>query len=237
MATHVPGWTTLAEDPPVLVREYGFGPGRANALAVGLPDRKWLIMSPPRTLTNDEVAAFGPAGSVIALIANNGTHHLGLGPCRERFAGAITYATPRAAARIRKKGKDFGQLEPIEKLAPRLGDKVELIAVDGDKVGDLCVRVRTEQGVLFYASDFIANINQLPSNPLFKLFFKLTNSGPGLKVFRVFFLFFVANAKAVRDCLIGELEKHPPSILVPAHGDVVQKPDLGPTLVGMLRAA
>ena len=88
-----------------------------------------------------------------------------------------------------------------------------------------------------HAGDFIANINTLPSNLLFRLFFRLTDSGPGLKVFNAFFKFFVKNGKAARACLIAELEKHPPSILVPAHGDVVQKPDLAPTLIGMLRSA
>lgn len=237
MAVHVPGWTTLAEDPPVLVKEYAFGPGRANTLAIGLPDRKLLMMSPAPNLTGAEVEAFNQLGSVTALVANNGTHHMGLAPCRAQFPGAISYATPRAAERIRKKGKDPGLLLPIDQLKPLLGDKVALIEVDGDKVGDVCVRVQTDKGTLFYSSDFIANINALPSNPLFKLMFKLTNSGPGLKVFNIFFKFFVRDAKAARACLIGELETHPPSILVPAHGDVVTRQDIGPTLVGMLRSA
>jgi hypothetical protein len=237
MTDKVPGWTTLAEDPLVLVKEYGFGPGRANELAVALPDRKWMIMSPAPTLERAEVEAFERLGQVVALVENNGVHHLGLGTWRAQFKDAVSYAAPRAAARIRKKGKDFGQLEPTDKLEPQLGAKVALIPIDGDKFGDVCVRVQTERGTLFYAGDFIANISTLPRNPLFRLVFRLTDSGPGLKVFNAFFKFFVKNAKAARACLIDELEKHPPSILVPAHGDVVQKANLGPTLVGMLRSA
>jgi hypothetical protein len=237
MTDKVPGWTTLAEDPLVLVKEYGFGPGRANELAIALPDRKWMIVSPSPMLGADEVAAFARLGSVVALVENNGVHHLGLGPWRAQFKDAVTYAAPRAAARIRKKGKDFGQLEPTEQLQPLLGSKVALIPIAGDKFGDVCVRVHTDRGTVFYAGDFIANISTLPSNLLFKLVFKLTDSGPGLKVFGAFFKFFVANGKAARACLIDELEKHPPSVLVPAHGDVVAKPDLAPTLIGMLRSA
>ena len=236
MTAHVPGWTTLADDPPVLIKEYAFGPGRANALAIGLPDRKWMLVSPPPTLGPADAEAFAKLGSVVALLENNGSHHLGLGPCRALFKDAVSYAMPRAAARIRKKGKDFGELEPIEKLQPLLGSRIALVPIDGDKIGDVCIRVQTDKGTLFYAGDFIANINTLPSNLLFKLFFKLTDSGPGLKVFNIFFKFFVANAKAARACLIKEIEQNPPSILVPAHGDVVTKPDLAPTLIGMLRA-
>jgi len=237
MTDKVPGWTTLAEDPLVLVKEYGFGPGRANALAIALPEGKWMIMSPSPQLGDDEVEAFTKLGGVAALVENNGVHHLGLGPWRARFKDAVSYAAPRAAARIRKKGKDFGQLEPTEQLQPRLGGKIALIPIDGDKLGDVCLRVQTDRGTLFYAGDFIANIQTLPSNLLFRLVFKLTDSGPGLKVFGAFFRFFVKNRQAARACLIDELQKHPPTILVPAHGDVVSKPDLAPTLIGMLRSA
>lgn len=40
--TTIAGWTTLSENPAALVHEYGFGAGRANALAVPLPNRKWM---------------------------------------------------------------------------------------------------------------------------------------------------------------------------------------------------
>jgi hypothetical protein len=235
--TTVPGWTTLAENPLVLVKEYAFGPGRANAVAVGLPNRKLLITSPPAGVPDADLKALEQCGEVIALLANNGTHHMGLGPARRAFPSAVSYAAPRAAARIRDKGKDFGQLAPIETLQPLLGDQVGVFAVDGDKVGDVLVRVRTERGTVLYASDFIANIQSLPDSFIFRMIFKLTDSGPGLKVFRIFFKFFVADRKAARDFLVKEIEANPPAVLVPAHGDVVIQSDLAPTLVGMLRAA
>jgi hypothetical protein len=236
-ATSVPGWTTLAENPLVLVKEYAFGPGRANALAVALPNRKMLITSPPAGIPDAELSALAEHGDVVALLANNGTHHMGLAPARRVFPNAVTYATARAGARIRDKAKEPGQLEPIEALQPLLGDAVSVLAVDGDKVGDVLVRVRTEQGTLLYVSDFIANMQSLPDNFIFRMIFKLTDSGPGLKVFQIFFKFFVADRAAARDFLVKEIEANPPAVLVPAHGDVVVQSNLAPTLVGMLRAA
>ncbi len=238
MGTAVNGWTTLAEQPLVLVREYSFGAGKANALVVGLPNNKLMIMSPPTGVSIEELRALDKVGSVVALLETNGAHHLGLGPTHEAFPQAISYAAPRAAERIRKKSKEqVGELAPLELLAPLLGDRVSVLAVDGDKIGDALVRVQTDKGILLYAGDYIANIAVLPNNFMFKLVFKLTDSGPGLKVFNVFFKFFVKNKAAARDFLIRELEGHPPAILVPAHGDVVERPNLGPTLVSMLRAA
>jgi hypothetical protein len=66
---------------------------------------------------------------------------------------------------------------------------------------------------------------------------KLTDSAPGFKVFGLFFKFFIKDREAARDTLIREAETNPPSIVVPAHGGVVARADLGPTLVSMLRAA
>jgi hypothetical protein len=237
MSTHVKGWTTIAEDPQVLVREYAFGPGKSNAMAVALPGGKLMIVSAPVGLPEAELRELGACGEVIALLANNGTHHLGLGPSRKAFPKAVTYAAPAAAERIRKKGKEAGELKPIDALQALLGDKVSVLAVDGCKAGDVIVRVKTERGTLLYASDFVANINRLPNSLLFKLVFRLTDSAPGFKVFKLFFRFFVKDRAAARDYLIRELEANTPTTLVPAHGDVITRADLTPTLVSMLRAA
>lgn len=236
MATTISGWTTLAENPAVLVREYAFSGGRTNAMAVALPDRKWLFISPPSDLTAEEARAFSEHGEVVALLEHNGSHHMGLGPCRALFPNAVSYAEPAAAARIRKKSKDYGQLAPIDGLKALLGDKVSMVPIAGCKIGDVLVRARTDNGTVLYAGDFIANIQHLP-NAFSRLLFKIFDSGPGLKVFRMFYKFFVADRIAARDDLIRELEANPPAIVVPGHGDVVTRAELGPTLVTMLRAA
>jgi hypothetical protein len=237
MSTHVKGWTTIAENPQVLVREYAFGPGLSNAMAVELPGGKLLIVSPPIGVPEAELRELGAIGEVVALVANNGGHHLGLGPTRAAFPKAVSYAAPAAAERIRSKGKDPGELKPIEALEPLLGDKVRVLAIDGCKVGDAIIWVKTEKGAVFYAGDFIANIQKLPRNFIFRLVFRLTDSAPGFKVFKLFFKLFVKDRAAAREHLIRELEANGPTILVPSHGDVVARSDLAPTLVSMLRAA
>jgi hypothetical protein len=235
-ASLVRGWTTIAESPAVLLREYAFGGGRANALAVGLPGGKLMLVSPPCGVSAEELRDLSAVGEVVALVANNGSHHLGLGPARQAFPNAVSYAAPRAATRIRNKGKDAGQLEPIEKLQPLLGDKVGVVAIAGDKIGDVIVRVATEKGTAFYASDFLANIPTLPPNFFFKMLMKWTDSAPGFKVFGLFFKFFVADRKAACQHLIREIEQSSPTILVPAHGDVITRGDLAEAMVSMLRA-
>lgn len=235
--TSIEGWTTLAEEPLVLMKEYSFGrEATANALVVGLPDRKLMIVSPPTGATLASLRALDAHGTVTALLAFNGVHHLGLPACRAAFPQAVSYATPRAAARIAKKAREAGPVSDIAALQPLLGDKVHVLPVPGDKVGDVVVRIRTERGILLFAGDFIANLRRLPNNLLFRLMFRLSDSGPGLKVFGLFFRVFVKNRAAARDFLIQEVEAHPPAIMVPAHGEVVDRPELGSTLAALLRA-
>lgn len=230
----IPGWTLVAEQPLLLVREYSFGAGLANSLAVRLGDGSFMLVSPPGRAHDDEVAAFRAHGGVSVLLTNNGTHHLGLGPWQKLFPEAQTYASPRAASRIRKKGKDAGELRDPAAIGPRLGDRIALLSVEGDKVGDVLVRIRSNAGIVLYTSDFVANFKKLPPNPVAGLLFKLTNSAPGLKVFNLFFAFFVADRKAARASLIRELTEHPPAVVVPAHGEVAREPELGPRLVKLL---
>lgn len=237
MGTTIDGWTTLAEVPLVLMHEYSFGPGTANALAVRLPSGAFLIASAPVDAAESAGRALRAHGEVAALLAVNGAHYLGLKTAREACPNAVSYAHPSARERIAKQAKDAGPLAPLSELTPHLGDAIEVIAVDGCKIGDVLLRVQTERGTLLYTTDFIANVPALPKNPIFRLLFKLTDSGPGLKIFRIFFMFFAANKRAARDCLVREIEAKPPTILVPAHGAVVEQPNLGSTLVSMLRAA
>src|SRR5204863_772084 len=129
---------------------YAFGPGRSNAMAVQLPNGKLMIVSAPTGVPEAELREIGALGEVVALLANNGTHHLGLKPTRAAFPKAVTYAAPAAAERIRAKGKDYGELQPIDALRPLLGDKIEVTPIDGCKAGDVIVRVKTEQGTVVY---------------------------------------------------------------------------------------
>lgn len=237
MKTSIPGWTQLAAEPLVLMREYSFGPGSANAVAVRLGDGSLLVISPPTGLSARELDELASVGEVSALLANNGAHYLGLASFCRRFPNATAYATEAARERITHKSKQPLQLQPLSQLAPKLSGKIEVIAAEGCKVGDVLVRIHSERGPLLYVGDFFANIPKLPWNPLFRFMFKLTKSAPGFRVFGIFFRFFASDRAALRDFLIRELQRSSPAVMIPAHGDYVARADLGPTMISMLQTA
>ena len=99
----VAGWTQLAAEPLVLLREYSFGPAQANSLAIRLPDGELLLVSAPTDLSAAELNELASVGEVTALVANNGAHYLGIPSLHKRFPKAGCYATEAARARIAKK--------------------------------------------------------------------------------------------------------------------------------------
>src|ERR1700712_513656 len=99
----IAGWTQLAAEPLVLLREYSFGSATANSLAIRLPDGTLLLVSSPCNLSDSELNALAGVGVVSALLANNGAHHLGVPSLLKRFPNAVCYATQSASTRIAKK--------------------------------------------------------------------------------------------------------------------------------------
>ena len=65
------------------------------------------------------------------------------------------------------------------------------------------------------------NLPELPQNPLAKALFRLSGSGPGLKLNNIAPLFMVKNKKAHRRWLASEFRKSPPQYLIATHGDIV----------------
>lgn len=66
------------------------------------------------------------------------------------------------------------------------------------------------------------NFPKLPPNPIVKIMFGLSGSGPGLKFNNIAPLFMVRDKAALKRWLASEFEKAPPSWLIPTHGDIVE---------------
>jgi hypothetical protein len=84
------------------------------------------------------------------------------------------------------------------------------------------VRIASQRRPAWYVTDIVMNLPALPSNPVFKLMFKLSGSGPGLRLNNIAPLFMVLDKPALRRWLAAGFAKAPPSWLIPSHGDVMQ---------------
>lgn len=238
MQTTQHNWTIIDGDAGVLSFTYGFGgEGTANCFTARLASGGLLVISPPRKISDAELSDLAAFGEVEAIIANNGYHHMGIALWREKFPRARCFAAPGAAARIAKKGRDAGSLEPLSALQPLLADGVSVVEAPASKAGETWAFAKIASGYAWYASDVLANMDRLPSNFLFRAMFKLSKSAPGYKVFKLATTFILSDKKRAFGLMLEQVRKHPPSVMVPAHGGILSHATLAAETEQLLLAA
>lgn len=222
MQTTPNGWQIIDGDAGVLVFSYKFaGEGQANCFTAKLPSGGLMVISPPNRWTEAQIGDLAAYGEVEAIVANNGYHHLGIGSWRERFPKARGFAAPGAIERIGKKSKDAGVLEPLSTLQPLLGDGVAVVEAPASKCGETWAWAKIAGGYAWYASDVLANMERLPSNFIVRALFKWSKSAPGYKVFNLAVKLIFKDKKRGLGQMLDDVRKHPPTVMVPAHGTIL----------------
>jgi hypothetical protein len=219
------GWKIFDADAPILTYEYSFGPGMANALAVGAEDGL-VVVSPPRRVNTGVFEDLSRYGRVGALVASNAFHHMGIPEWKRRFPDAAIYAPAQAIARVERKTKLTG-IRPLAETSSVTGSRLELIDMPHYKTGEVLVRIKTGRGLVWYITDFAMNMPELPAHPVARLLFKLSGSAPGLKFNNIGSLFMVRDKAGLKRWLASEFDKAPPRWLIMTHGDIVE---VGPNL-------
>ena len=222
------GWKIFDARTPILTCEYSFGPGVANALAVG-GKTGLVVVSPPWRVAAgvfDDLSQYGP---VRALVASNAFHYLGIREWKARFPEAAIFAPAQSIARVERQSKLSGIL-PLAEAASITGPSVELIDMPHYRTGEVLVRITTARGVAWYVTDVIMNLPVLPRNPVFRLAFRLSGSGPGPRFNNIAPIFMVKDRAALRRWLCEVFHKWQPDWQIATHGDVVdlrKNPDVG----------
>ncbi|MFT6399553.1 MAG: hypothetical protein ACJAYU_004320 [Bradymonadia bacterium] len=186
-------------------------------------DGKLVVLSPSIGLTDglvDDLLQFGEVG---AIVATNGFHYLGQPEWRARFPEARFFAPPEAAVRIANKCPEVGSFEPLSALQPLLGDNLGVREAPATRIGETWAWAKTDKGNIWYASDVLANMPTLPSHFVFKRIFKWTGSAPGFRIFGLAMKFVAKDKKKMLAQFSKDIEAAPPTIVVPAHGDIVDR--------------
>jgi hypothetical protein len=229
MVTTAHGWNVADRDGAILWREYSFGGGVATTFVFRGAGDGLVVVSPPfgaDAAALDDLSAFG---KVVALVANNALHWRGQASWHKHFPDAKSFAPAQAIERLTKKVPEVARFEPLEAMAPLLGDHATVIDAPGLKMGNAVATVRSKSGTYWYPSDLFANFPALPSNLIFRLLMSMTDSAPGYRLFRPAVWLQVKDKKVVRDWIDDVMTKSAPTTVVPAHGpptsdgDVVAK--------------
>jgi hypothetical protein len=220
------GWNVLDRESAVLWREYSFGGGVATTFVFRGAGGGLIVVSPCNTIEAaalDELAEFG---KVAALVASNGFHWLGQALWRKHFPEARSFAPAQGIDRIAKKVPELARFEPLEALAPLVGDRASVVEAPGHKVANAIATVRGKNGTYFYPSDLLANIPEMPKNLIFRMLMSMTDSAPGYRLFRPAVWLQVKDKKVVREWMDDVMTKSAPTTIVPAHGAPVTGSDL-----------
>jgi hypothetical protein len=213
------GWNVVDAQTPILTYAYSFGPGIANALAVGC-EGGLMVISPPCQVVADVIDDLAKFGPVRALIAPNAYHTMGLAQWKAHLPNVNIFAPAQSIARVAKQSGLQG-IRPVAEASAIAGPRVALVDMPYYKTGELLVRIETAHGLVWYVTDIIMNLPALPRNPVVALMFKLSRSAPGLCHNNIAPLFMVKDKAALRRWLAAEAVKAPPRWLIPSHGDIV----------------
>ena len=227
------GWTVVDATLPVLVYEYTFAPGaHSNTLAVGGPEGL-VVFSAPSRPKDEAFAELETHGKVRALVAPNAFHHLGLPAWKARYPDASVFAPAQSVARVEKKTKIQG-IRPISEAAALVGPAVTLTDMPFYRTGEVLVRITTATDLIWYLTDLVLNMPELPKPfPIHQLF-KWTKSGPGLRPNGVGPVFMVKDRPALYRWMREEIRKAPPTMLLPCHGPKVVLDPPGKQLLDIL---
>lgn len=236
MQTTAHGWKVIDERAGVLSLSYAFsGEGQSNCFTARMPGGGLMIISPPSRVSDEVMADLEPFGAVEAIVANNGFHHLGIAKWRARHPNARCFAAPGAIERIAKKNADAGALEPLSALTPLLGSDVAVVETPSSKCGETWAWAKIDGGYAWYASDILANM-ELPKAFIVRTLFKLSKSAPGYRVFKLAVKFIIKDKRATFSRLREDLEAHPPTVMVPAHGEIVTGDSLAADTLRLVEA-
>lgn len=223
-------WTVLDETAGLWALESFNGSGFSlRTTALRLRDGGVLLVSPTRALGDAAHEELAVLGKPSVLLAPNHFHHLGLAEHLERYPAAKVVASVVAAPRLQKQtGLDIRSCDEVRELLP---DGAEIVETAGTRSGEAWLTVGTVRGTAWVVSDAFFNLPSLPKN-MFGLALWLTGTGPGLRIGRTYTALAIRDKRAYRAWLSKMLDRLPPALLVPGHGDAVE----GPDLAGKLRA-
>jgi hypothetical protein len=218
----IEGWNVIDDEALVLWREYTFA---KNAWATTFAFRGTdgiVVVSPAARIEDRALDALREHGTVRALVANNVMHHLGQELWRGKFPDAISYA-PGGALDVLKKKSSRVAYRPLGELA--LPEHVRGEVPPGYKTGEAFFSVRTKKGNVWYAGDLLANMQHLPKPPI-GWAFRLSDSAPGFRLFKLAVWVLVKDKKALRSWMLEQVEKEAPKVIVPAHGPAFETGDV-----------
>lgn len=201
-------WTVDGEVPRMSLRR--------RMTLIRLNDGKLIIHS-PIALDDKEMNEVIQWGEISFIIIPNHWHRLDSKVYKKRFPEA-KIVCPRGS---KKKVEEVVPVDLTYDTFPQF-EEISLIHIDGLKEAEGILEVTSEKGEVLIFNDLIFNIPH--QTGIGGFFFRILGSTGGPKVTRIMKLFVVKDKKAVRNHLLGLIEKHKNiRFIIPGHGAIIDQ--------------
>lgn len=190
--------------------------GKHSAALIGLADGSFCLYSPLPNPTEALLGEIREIGAISILLAPNHYHHRGLAAHADAFPDARILCSAGAAARLKTQtGLAF---DGLDFLQARLRVDTQVLIPQGLKTGEIWLKARFGTETVWIVCDgFTA-----PALP--------DGFADAPSILSTFPKYGIKDSGSYADWLGAQLDRNPPTILVPCHGSPVRNRDLGRSL-------
>jgi hypothetical protein len=230
-------WNPVPHVAGLWTGEYLFSGNPINTLVIDIGGGKLAAVSPGLGIGAADFDALDAIGEVVALVSPGAFHHLGMPLWHGRYPNARLFGTASGIKHIAKQHPTLPALESLDALRALAGEEVYLYELPSKRHGDLLLFVRRDHKTAMFSNEALCNMRALPTNPVFKLLFKLTKSGPGLALNGLAMKLIGAQKRAVASFIQAKIAMHGLDVFVPCHGEVIAGPDAAGAIAAVIEAA
>jgi hypothetical protein len=177
-----------------------------------------LAVNPGASLAATACAHLQPLGRVEYLLAPNHFHHLGILAWQRELGTIPVLASGAAQPRLQKRG--YAPLREPSEIEALLPAAAEFLLPGGLRTGEVWLRIAIGGHDAWVVGDAFFHVPRTPRSAA-GLFLRLSGTTPGLRIGATFKWGHVRDRRVYRDWLLERLEANAPTMLVPAHGDVL----------------
>ncbi len=204
-----------------------------NTIAVRLQDESLLLTSPTSDMSDAEHAELNQIGIPRFILVSNHYHNLGVDEFVSRYPSVQVLCSEVAKQRLTHKLQS--PLQHLDTAQEYLPSELRILEPAGTKTGEVWVELQKDNASAWIVADAFFNLLQHPSG-LMNLPARLTQVTPGLQLGKMFRWFAIRDRTAYKHWFERAVTRATPTLLVPAHGEVLQDAELARRLLTLLHA-
>lgn len=193
----------------------------SNTISVAGKEGVMTVISPGESLL-ESFAQKHPEhdidqGRRLRLVMPNSFHYMGVEAWKSRYPNAQLFASKKAIKRLKKKG--LFDISELQRGIPHMDGRAFWAIPPGHRGGDAWLCMPAGDGWLWVTCDSFLHYPRMSNQPVARIVQRVMGAAPGLKLSRVIKYLLMSDRTAFKRWCTKFIAEHPPSILLPSHGE------------------